>query len=347
MNLIKSQKNYHNSLIRILNDLNIKKLNNKDINFLKKKKILITGVSGLIGINLLFFLNKLSKEKKLPIYIDGTYNTSLFKFVRNYFKKNDKINFIKIDLAKNKISENNKYDLIFHCAGYGQPAKFLKYKDSTYKLNSNAIINLKKNLNKKSKFIYMSSTEIYSGNNQTCNENSIGSTGPNHTRSSYIDSKKFGESYIVNCFDDYLILRACLIYGPGGKINDERVINQVIVRGIKNKNIDVFGGLDQLRSNLYTSDAINMIIKALTKKKNQTFNLSNHKKSTLGKIFKQIGKLLKKKLIYHKSKMYGAPKIIDISNRRILKTTKYKISTKIEEGLSKTLQWYQSLISIN
>ena len=113
----------------------------------------------------------------------------------------------------------------------------------------------------------MSSTEIYSGNNQTCNENSIGSTGPNHTRSSYIDSKKFGESYIVNCFDDYLILRACLIYGPGGKINDERVINQVIVRGIKNKNIDVFGGLDQLRSNLYTSDAINMIIKALTKKK--------------------------------------------------------------------------------
>ena len=55
MNLIKSQKNYHNSLIRILNDLNIKKLNNKDINFFKKKKILITGVSGLIGINLLFF----------------------------------------------------------------------------------------------------------------------------------------------------------------------------------------------------------------------------------------------------------------------------------------------------
>ena len=67
MNLIKSQKNYHNSLIRILNDLNIKKLNNKDINFFKKKKILITGVSGLIGIKLLFFLNKLIKENFISI----------------------------------------------------------------------------------------------------------------------------------------------------------------------------------------------------------------------------------------------------------------------------------------
>ena len=39
-----------------------------------------------------------------------------------------------------------KYDLIFHCAGYGQPAKFMKYKSSTYKLNSLTIMNLKKYL---------------------------------------------------------------------------------------------------------------------------------------------------------------------------------------------------------
>ena len=347
MNSIKNKEYFQNNLIRILDDLSIKKLSSSEINFLKKKRILITGVSGVIGINLLFFFNKLSNNKKLSIHIDGTYNTSLFKFVKDHFKKNEKVNFIKIDLSKKKLIERKKYDLIFHCAGYGQPSKFLKHKDSTYKLNSNAIMNLKKNLKKNSKFVYMSTSEIYSGNNQKCTEKSIGSTGPHHARSSYIDSKKFGESYVVNCFSDYLIFRACLIYGPGVKMSDERVINQVMVRGIKNKTIDVFGGLKQFRSNLHISDAVNMIVKTLSKSKNQTFNLSNHKKTTLGKIFKLIGKLSKKKIVYHKSKMSGAPKVINICNNKILKVTNYKISTKIEKGLLKTLQWYQNLISVN
>ena len=60
-----------------------------------------------------------------------------------------------------------------------------------------------------------------------------------------------------------LIFRACLIYGPGTKLNDERVLNQVILRSIKNKKIDVYGGLNQLRSNLFIYDAINMMIKTV------------------------------------------------------------------------------------
>ena len=54
---IKNKEYFHNNLIRILDDLSIKKLSSSEINFLKKKRILITGVSGVIGINLLFFFN--------------------------------------------------------------------------------------------------------------------------------------------------------------------------------------------------------------------------------------------------------------------------------------------------
>ena len=87
MNSIKNKEYFHNNLIRILDDLSIKKLSSSEINFLKKKRILITGVSGVIGINLLFFFNKLSNNKKLSIHIDGTYNTSLFKFVKDHFNR--------------------------------------------------------------------------------------------------------------------------------------------------------------------------------------------------------------------------------------------------------------------
>ncbi len=326
-----------------LNAISLERLSRKEINFFNNKKILITGVSGIIGINLLFFFNKLNIEKKKNIYVDGTYNTSLFNFVKKYFKRNKKVKFIKINLTKNKIQKSKKYDLIFHCAGYGQPSKFLKYKKSTYKLNSTTIIDLKENLKKNGKFIYLSTTEIYSGNEKKCNEESVGNTDSTHPRSSYIDSKKFGESFIVNCFQDFLIFRACLIYGPGTKLNDERVLNQVILRSIKNKKIDVYGGLNQLRSNLFIYDAVIMMIKTIVKTKNQIFNLNNHKMITLGKIFSMIGKISEKRLVNHSSKMIGSPKVIRISNKKILKKTNYKISTGIREGLIKTISWYRNL----
>ena len=335
-----------NKLIKNLNEIDIKKISKNEINFFNNKKILITGVSGIIGINLLFFFNKLNVEKRKNIYVDGTYNTSLFSFVMKYFKRNPKINFFKLNLNKKKIKKNKKYDIIFHCAGYGQPSKFLKYKSSTYKLNSSTIIDLKNNLKKNSKFIYLSTTEIYSGNEKKCTEESIGNTGSTHPRSAYIDSKRFGESFIVNCFNNYTIFRACLIYGPGVKLNDERVLNQVILRAIKNKKIDIYGGLKQLRSNLFISDAIKMMVKITVKSKNQIFNLNNHKMITLGKIFSMIGKISNKKVVNRGSKMIGSPKVIRISNRKILKTINYKISVDIKEGLLRTIEWYKYLILV-
>ena len=68
-----------NKLIENLNEIDIKKISVNEINFFNNKRILITGVSGIIGINLLFFFNKLNVEKRKNIYVDGTYNTSLFE----------------------------------------------------------------------------------------------------------------------------------------------------------------------------------------------------------------------------------------------------------------------------
>lgn len=338
------KNSYISNLLKSLNSIDISKCNQKELNFFRNKKILITGVSGIIGINLLFFFNKISKEKKINLKIDGTYKTNIFPFVLNYFKKNYNIKFYKFDLTKKKINKNKKYDLIFHCAGYAQPYKFLKYKDSTYKLNSSVIINFKENMHKKSKFIYLSSTEIYSGNNKLCNEIDTGNTSTNHPRSAYIDSKKFAESYIINFFKNFLIFRACLVYGIGAKLNDKRVLNQVILRSINQKKIDIFGGLKQLRSNLYILDAILMIIKATARYNNEIFNLNNDKYITLLTTFKLISKLSSKKLNFHKEKLLGSPKIIKISNKKILKYLKYKIKIDLKEGLIRTINWYKNLI---
>jgi nucleoside-diphosphate-sugar epimerase len=340
-------KKIEKNLINQLDDFDIKDFTFQEKKFFNKKKILITGVSGQIGINLLFFFNKLDSIKKIKIEIDGTYNTKLFNFIKSYFKKKKNFSFLKIDLTKSKPLFNKKYDLIFHCAGYGQPSKFMKNKKETFLLNSKLVIDFKKYLKENGKFVYMSSTEIYSGNKKKCKEDDIGFTGPLHPRSAYIDSKKFGESYIVNMFNNYLIFRVCLTYGPGVKLDDERVLNQVILRSINNNSIDVYGGLNQLRSNLYIVDAIKMIIKATTKTNNTILNLNNNKLITLGKIFRLISKMANKKLINHKPRLFGSPNIIKISNSKILDLLNYKISVDQNEGLKKTRKWYEDLIKLS
>ena len=262
-------------LLQILGSFDLKELSTKEINYFKNKKILITGVSGIIGLNLLFFFNTIVEKKKISLKIDGTFNISLFDFVKKYFRKKKYIKFKKIDLSKSKITSHKSYDLIFHCAGYGQPAKFLKFSSSTYKLNSIAIMNLSRNLKKNGKFIFMSTTEIYSGNNRLCNEKSFGYTTPSHPRSAYIDSKKFGESYLTNNDRNFLIFRICLTYGPGAKLSDERILNLLLLRSIKNKQIDIYGGMGQVRSNLFIDDAINLIIKSTSRSNKEVCNVSN------------------------------------------------------------------------
>ena len=156
MNFVKGKKFRNNRLLEILNRVDLKEISKKEANFFSNKRILITGVSGIIGINLLFFFNAISKKEKISLKVDGTFHTSIFPFVKNYFRKNKNVNFYKFDLTKKELNLNKKYDLIFHCAGYGQPAKFMKYRSSTFKLNSLTIMNLKNNLKTKGKFIYMS-----------------------------------------------------------------------------------------------------------------------------------------------------------------------------------------------
>ena len=83
------------NLISQLDDIDIKEFTSQEKKFFNKKKILITGVSGQIGINLLFFFNKLNSEKNINIQIDGTYNTKLFNFVKSYFKKKKILFFLR------------------------------------------------------------------------------------------------------------------------------------------------------------------------------------------------------------------------------------------------------------
>ena len=75
--------------------------NNDNYKFLKNKKILITGSTGLIGHFFIgFFYNSL-ESKFSPKRIDLIHKSSLPKYLK-FLKKKNKLNFIKKDITDHK-----------------------------------------------------------------------------------------------------------------------------------------------------------------------------------------------------------------------------------------------------
>ena len=125
-----------------------------NFNFLKNKKILITGGLGLIGINMtmsLIYENKI-KNKNIKIYISTLSIPD--KWLLNYLKKNS-VNLLVGDITNDDILKRiPKVDFIIHAAGYGQPKKFLKNSLNTYLINSKTTTELFNKIDKKGTFLH-------------------------------------------------------------------------------------------------------------------------------------------------------------------------------------------------
>ena len=233
------------------------------------KKILITGVTGLVGLNIAIAL--LQCRNKVDFKIYGIHSSKLPNYLS--FIENG-INLIKGDLTDDKIFDKiPKVDYVIHAATYGQPGAYMVDKIRTIKLNTAVTLKLFEKLRSGVKSLYYSSSSVYIGlEKDIYNESDIGISNTDHPRSCYIESKRCGEA-ICNSYRELGIdaksIRLNLAYGPGTKGHDKRVINNFIEKAIKYKKIEMQDSGNLPRTYCYISDVIemslNIFFKALTK----------------------------------------------------------------------------------
>lgn len=316
---------------------------------LKNKKILITGASGLIGHYLIsFFLHSLKSKNKIKLLT--LYHKSRLPSYLGFLKKIKNVRIIKKDLSKYNLREKKKYDYIFHLAGYAQPLKFTKNPMQTFFLNTKSILNLKKNLNKRGKFIYLSSSEVYSGLTNKATEEKIGKANTDHPRASYIFGKLSGETILSILKKtqkiNYKIIRLCLAYGPGTKKNDFRAINQFIEKSINKREIKLIDQGTDVRQYIYILDVIKMILNISFFGKSDIYNIGGKKKILIKNLAKQIAKIQNKILKFPKIKKiknFGAPKNAMVSIKKYEDEFGKMKLTNFESGLKKTIIWQKYL----
>ena len=267
----------------------------------------------------------------------------------NFLKKDKKFTFIKKDLAKSTTNIMLS-DIVIHGAGYAQPQKFIENSMQTLLLNSLTTYELLKKTKKNGSFIFLSSSEIYSGLIGNIVEERIGLTNTLHPRACYIEGKRFGETLINTFKNKHNInakaVRVCLAYGPGVKKNDKRVMSQFIDKALTEKEIQLLDSGSAIRSYVYISDVIKMIIDVLISSKDTIYNVGGKSKITIYQLAKEIGKITNVKVVKKKEiNKNSAPKSAFVSSSKYEKEFgKFKL-TAFSDGISRTIKWQKLLKS--
>ena len=317
------------------------------------KKIIVTGGSGFIGINLVNFL---LKKKFFVINIDKLTYSSNNLAHKNKDKKYYK--FFKFDINnKNKlISVIKKYKpvAIFNLAAETHVDRSIDGPRKFIDTNIHGVFNLLETLRLmkkkkiKPKLIHISTDEVYGDikKNNRSNEDY-----PYQPSSPYSASKASADHLVKSYIRTYkingIISNCCNNYGPYQF--PEKLIPKMILNIFNNKELPVYAKGNNSREWLNVLDHCEALFMLYLKgKSGESYNIGsgiNLKNIVLVKKLLKLCKL-KKNQIGKKSKIIfvedrpGHDFRYALNSKKIYNRLKWKAKIKIDNGLIETINWY-------
>ena len=129
--------------------------------------------------------------------------------------------------------------------------------------------------------------------------------------------------------------------------DDGRVISNFIVQSLKNKDITIYGDGSQTRSFCYVDDLVEGIIKMMNSREDfiGPVNLGNLTEFTILDLVKKIIKLTdSKSRIIYKPLPEDDPKRRQPNIELAHKELKWEPKIQLEEGLKKTINYFERLL---
>jgi len=305
-------------------------------------KILITGGAGFIGSHLCDFFIKRGDS---VICLDNLITGAIENLVD--VEKNEKFKFIKHDVSK-YIEIEEKIDFVLHFASPASPIDYIKYPIQTLKvgaLGTHNTLGLAKK--KRCPYLLASTSEVYGDpliNPQS--ETYWGNVNPVGPRGVYDEAKRFAEAMTMAYHRfhkiDTRIVRIFNTYGKRMRLGDGRAIPTFIHQALSGESITIFGKGNQTRSFCYINDLIDGIFRLMNSNFHQPINLGNPEEISIIDLAKKIISLTNSK---SKIEFYPLP-VDDPKVRRpdismAEKILKWFPSTSLEEGLSRTIEWFR------
>ena len=317
-----------------------------------KRKLVIIGGCGFIGLNVLDYLIKKLKYKFFVIdNLKGASSKKNLALLRKKFKN---VSFIKKDASDYRFISNfikkNKPNFVLGL--HGQVAVTKSIKDPIYDLHSNFLSNFYtlesiRLYSPKTFFLSLSSNKVYGSKTKGL----VSESFPLQFTSPYACSKGAADQYVLDYSKNYQInavsLRLSCVYGQNQwGTEDQGWISWFINRIIYKKKIRIFGNGKQVRDILHVDDLSRLILMIMNHKKKcfgQAFNIGGGKFNQISLIglIKKLEKILKikSKITYHKSRYGDQAKFVN-DLKKVKKYSNWEPKISIEKGLKKYLNWF-------
>ena len=319
------------------------------------KKVIVTGGYGFIGSNL---INYLLKKNYFVINVDKlSYSANLYN-LKNI--KTNKYIFVKTDINNkyiiSKTLKKYKPSIIYNLAAETHVDRSIDDPKPFIHNNINGVFNLleairsyNKKTKNKIKLIHVSTDEVYG--DIINKSNRADEKYPYKPSSPYAASKASADHLVKSYIKTYnfpaIISNCSNNYGP--KQFPEKLIPKLIFNILNNKPLPIYGKGLNSREWIYVEDHCKALeILSIKGKIGENYNIGSGNDLTNMELTKLIMKIMKSKLnkIDNKVKIKfvkdrpGHDIRYALNSNKIQKKLKWKAMTKINEGLSKTIDWY-------
>jgi nucleoside-diphosphate-sugar epimerase len=251
---------------------------------LSNKTILVTGATGLIGLNIIKSVIYASQKKEL--------NVKVIALVRNMEKANkvfeDEIAYPGLSFILGKIKNmpdiSENIDFIVHGASVTSSKSFIDEPVETITTAINGTRNILELARAKNvaSVVYLSSMEVYGHpeRGHTVTESEVAGFDTSNVRNCYPISKQICESMCSSYASQYGVPVKCIrltqTFGPGVSFDDGRVFAEFMRSAINKEDIVLKTKGETERCYLYTADSVTAILTVLLNGKNkECYNAAN------------------------------------------------------------------------
>lgn len=314
------------------------------MSFWRDRSVLVTGASGFVGSN----LTKALLKEGAKVYGFSTKGTKASKKILQESGSVEDFDLI------NKIIRRNKIDIIYHLAA--QPIVEIGQRTpiKTLEVNIRGTWNVLEaaRRNRVKKIIILSTTHVYGGNEKLPYKEEYfpQPTRPYETSKACADL--LAQSYYLTFGLQVDIPRFVNLYGPGD-FNFGRIVPKVIKTILSKQNPKIWNK-GAVRDFLFIEDAIEALLllgekKNTDKKSNRIFNFGSGNPISIADLVKKIIKISKLKNI--KLEFESVPEEREteivkqyVSINKAKKVLGWSPKTSLDEGITKTLEWYRGVL---
>ncbi len=311
-------------------------------------RYLITGGVGFLGTNLCL---RLLSEGHSVVALDDL--STGFRRNLDILSQHQSFSFVNHDIVSPLPASLGRFDYIYNLACPASPPRYQKDPVQTFRTSVWGVWNvLQFALPTRTRVFHTSTSEVYGDPlEHPQKETYWGHVNPIGARSCYDEGKRAAEALLFDfhrAHNHYpmKVVRIFNTYGPCMDPKDGRVVSNLITHALANEPLAIYGDGQQTRSFCYVDDLIDAFL--LVEKSGPDFigpvNLGNPEEFTILQLIEMIEKILGKRI-----KRESLPLPSDDPRQRrpdirlAQKTLGWKPKVKLEEGLKKTIQYFESL----